>query len=319
MDKSVRLSVIVPAYNCEHTLTECVQSILNQDEASMEILLVDDGSTDNTPAICDRLAKLDDRIRVIHQNNKGLSAARNVALQRARGGYISFVDADDTIAPNTYRYNLEWLDSHADYSVLQFPCTEKHVKGESAKIRFRYSENIIGEENLFEEWLITKRIANYVCNKIFRRSFIQCFSFPEGWRFEDRYLMTSILQRCKCVHLSDVGLYNYYKVNGQITERPVEENALSLFHADSHIAMHIVSYIHVSSLRQVLYEKLNNCIYYLGLLKRGGKDISKEQMELLCAFPTAMQLLRYRASLGFVVKLLLVRVLGLDRVLRINI
>ena len=90
MDKSVRLSVIVPAYNCEHTLTECVQSILNQDEASMEILLVDDGSTDNTPAICDRLAKLDDRIRVIHQKNKGLCAARNVALQQARGGVYFF-------------------------------------------------------------------------------------------------------------------------------------------------------------------------------------------------------------------------------------
>ena len=86
MDKSVRLSVIVPAYNCEHTLTECVQSILNQDEASMEILLVDDGSTDNTPAICDRLAKADDRIKVIHQQNKGVGAARNVGLQQARGG-----------------------------------------------------------------------------------------------------------------------------------------------------------------------------------------------------------------------------------------
>lgn len=86
MDEPVKLSVIVPAYNCEHTLTECVQSILNQDEASMEILLVDDGSTDNTPAICDRLAKADDRIKVIHQQNKGVGAARNVGLQQARGG-----------------------------------------------------------------------------------------------------------------------------------------------------------------------------------------------------------------------------------------
>lgn len=319
MEEPVKLSVIVPAYNCEHTLTECVQSILNQDEASMEILLVDDGSTDNTPAICDSLAKLEDRIRVIHQKNQGLSAARNVALQQARGRYISFVDADDSIEPNTYRYNIEWLDSHADYCVLQFPCTEKHVKGETAKIRYRYSENIIGEENLFEEWLVTKRIANYVWNKIFRRSFIQCFSFPEGWIFEDRYLMANILQSCNYVHLSDVGLYNYYKVKGQLTERPVERNAFSLFHADCHIATYIVSYIHVSSLNRVYYEKLNNCIYYLGIIKREGKDISKEQIELLSVFPTVMQLLRFRASFGLVIKLLMVHILGLDRVLKMNI
>ena len=319
MDEPVKLSVIVPAYNCEHTLTECVQSILNQDEASMEILLVDDGSTDNTPAICDRLAKADDRIKVIHQQNKGVGAARNVGLQQARGGDITFVDADDVISSGTYKENLHWMDKHPKYNVLQFPCTEKYKRDDSYQVKYRDECLVEGDVNVFYMWLVEKRIRSYVWNKIYRACFIKQFSFLEGAVFEDRFLMCDILTACERVYLSPKGLYHYFFEEGQISCKSLLENARSLFNADHHMVACINAYIHVPALRQVLYERLNNCIYYLQILRNNGENITKEKNKLNDVLPTIGQLIRYSSSIGIKFKLLLVRVIGLDWVLKTNI
>ena len=94
------ISVIVPVYNAERCLAACVDSLLAQTYADFEVLLVDDGSADTSPAICDRYAAADDRVRVIHQKNAGVGAARNAGLDAARGDYLAFVDADDTVLPD---------------------------------------------------------------------------------------------------------------------------------------------------------------------------------------------------------------------------
>ena len=99
MDKniSVMLSVVVPVYNVEETLDRCVDSILKQGVDNMEIILVDDGSLDGSPALCDAWSKRNERIKVIHKSNGGLSDARNAGIEQARGGYVTFVDSDDYI------------------------------------------------------------------------------------------------------------------------------------------------------------------------------------------------------------------------------
>ena len=98
----VKISVIVPVYNVEAYLPECIRSVLEQSMSDFEMILVDDGSTDGCPAICDAAAEQDDRVRVIHQKNGGLSRARNAGLDAARGEWIGFVDSDDCIHPDMY-------------------------------------------------------------------------------------------------------------------------------------------------------------------------------------------------------------------------
>ena len=103
------ISVIIPIYNVEAYLDECVQSILSQTHKQLEIILVDDGSPDGCPAMCDAWAEKDSRIRVIHKENGGLSDARNVGIDAATGDYIAFVDSDDWIVPEMYEKMLAAL------------------------------------------------------------------------------------------------------------------------------------------------------------------------------------------------------------------
>ena len=113
------VSIVVPVYNAENYLTDCVDSIRAQSYQNIEILLVDDGSTDTSASLCDQLGQLDPRIRVIHNSNHGVSNARNTGLDQATGEYILFVDSDDTISPNLVRDNLEELVSdNSDISLF---------------------------------------------------------------------------------------------------------------------------------------------------------------------------------------------------------
>ena len=108
----IKVSVIVPVYNAEQYLDRCISSILGQTEPRLELILVDDGSADSSGPICDKWAVKDPRIKVIHQKNQGVSAARNAGLDAVRGEYIGFVDADDEIAPETYETALRSADGH---------------------------------------------------------------------------------------------------------------------------------------------------------------------------------------------------------------
>ena len=123
MDKniSVMLSVVVPVYNVEETLDRCVDSILKQGVDNMEIILVDDGSLDGSPALCDAWSKRNERIKVIHKSNGGLSDARNAGIEQARGEYVTFVDSDDTLPVNAlediYRNDSEDLIVSAFYRI----------------------------------------------------------------------------------------------------------------------------------------------------------------------------------------------------------
>lgn len=105
------ISIIVPVYNVELYIHQCIDSIISQTYRDIEILLIDDGSTDKCGNICDEYARIDPRIRVFHTQNKGLSAARNLGLREAKGDYIGFVDSDDWIEPNMFEVLLQQLIS----------------------------------------------------------------------------------------------------------------------------------------------------------------------------------------------------------------
>src|SRR5574344_2226596 len=115
------LSIIMPVYNVAHYLDRSIRSILVQSFQNFELIAVDDGSSDGSSDILDNYAREDERIVVLHEPNRGVSAARNTALQLFKGKYLTFVDPDDFIAPNTYLENMEYLNSHSDVDILQYP------------------------------------------------------------------------------------------------------------------------------------------------------------------------------------------------------
>ena len=120
MSNNPLITVIVPVYNVEKYLTRCVDSIINQTYKNLEIILVDDGSTDSSPAICDNYAKKDSRINVIHKQNNGASSARNAALDIASGDYIGFVDSDDYINRDMYASLFDSIvDSGSDMAICE--------------------------------------------------------------------------------------------------------------------------------------------------------------------------------------------------------
>ena len=119
------ISIICPIYNTELYLKECLNSILCQSYTNFELILIDDGSTDNSGIICDEYATKDKRIIVIHQTNKGLSASRNKGLEIASGEFITFIDSDDWIDPNTLRDNLSIFNDNPQINFLQYPISNK--------------------------------------------------------------------------------------------------------------------------------------------------------------------------------------------------
>lgn len=117
----MKLSIIIPVYRAEDTLERCIGSILHQSFTSYELILVDDGSPDACPLLCDEYAGKDSRIHVIHKENGGLSDARNVGTKRAKGLYITFIDSDDAIGENTLQQLMEELYQHPDVDILEYP------------------------------------------------------------------------------------------------------------------------------------------------------------------------------------------------------
>ena len=199
------LSVIIPVYRTEQTLQRCVESVLNQGVDDMEVILVDDGSPDNCPQLCDDWAAKDARIKVIHKTNGGLSDARNAGIDVATGDYITFVDSDDYLATNTYRALLEILAAHPEYDLLEFPSN-----------KYDLTDTVYTQMN---EYLLKGEAYrhSYACTKIYRRSLFDSVRFPVGRVFEDIYILPSILEHCHIVATTRRGFYHYIQHAGGIT------------------------------------------------------------------------------------------------------
>ena len=194
------LSIVVPVYNVKEYLDECLLSILNQTFTDLEIILVDDGSTDGSSSICDSYAEKDRRIRVIHQPNKGLSGARNTGLQHIHGEWAAFVDSDDFLEPHMYERMLREAEkSKADLVVcgvqtFYIEDGKKKVKGQLP------ATDIFSVCDEKEYWIIYDQKGSMTCdvvwNKLYRRNLLEGIEFPEGKYCEDVFVMHHILSKC---------------------------------------------------------------------------------------------------------------------------
>ena len=203
------LSVIITAYNIEAYIERGVLSVCGQTYRNLEIIVVDDGSTDATGCILDRLAESDARIQVIHQENGGPARARNTGIARAKGSCIGFVDGDDWIDPEMYeKLFLALKDQQADLAICRYRQVSRTGTVDGSVDRAILFE---GQEALtvYVEEREEFTIQNAAWNKLYRREILSDMSFPEGVWYEDIMFATEALARAKrCIYL-DIALYNY--------------------------------------------------------------------------------------------------------------
>lgn len=201
-----RLSIIIPVYQVETTLDRCIESILRQSFTDYEIILVDDGSTDGSGKICDEWKEREPRISVIHQSNRGLSAARNTGLELARGEYIAFVDSDDTLADNTLAEIMQGIERYADCRIIEFPVFVRY--GSRLEYVLTFKERLYN--NVKDYWLNQQGYLHaYTCNKVYRRDLFKTIRFPDGKVFEDVITTARLLQEAGSIATIDKGLYYY--------------------------------------------------------------------------------------------------------------
>ena len=190
----ILFSIIVPVYNSEKYLEVCIESIINQTYEEFELILVNDGSTDESPYICDKYNSSDDRIRVIHKKNGGVSSARNVGIDESKGQYLIFVDSDDYIEKNLLKEMNIALNKYEIESIVHTINLQKNnYKKDQKKSENRY---IIHNDEIasYMPEFIKKRYINSPCNKLYSKSLIE----KNNIRFNEK------------ISIGEDALFNYY-------------------------------------------------------------------------------------------------------------
>ena len=191
----MKLSVVIPVYQVESTLNRCVESVLSQDIDDMEVILVDDGSPDQCPKMCDEWAARNQHVCVIHKPNGGLSDARNAGIEQATGELITFIDSDDWLQPGTYRVLLKLMDS---VDILEYSIAD----------RLQLTDNLYRDVSQY--WLETRAYTHtYAWNKIYRRSLFDHVRYPIGRLFEDVYTLPLLLREARTIATTSHGYYHY--------------------------------------------------------------------------------------------------------------
>lgn len=201
-----KISVIIPVYNVAAYLHQCLDSVLGQDHEDLEVIVVDDGSTDSSGAICDQYAAKDSRVRVIHQANAGAAAAKNAALRVATGEYLSFVDADDYLEPNVYGHMLRVLQT-TQADAAQFSFREVYVNHQEEKLLD------MGCPEMDSKTYLVRFTKDWSCpllwNKLYRREIFDGVFFEEGHKIDDEYFTYQGFLGARRVVFDTRVVYNY--------------------------------------------------------------------------------------------------------------
>ena len=217
-----KISVIVPIYNVEKYLNRCLDSIINQTYKNLEIILVDDGSPDNCGKICDEYAKKDNRIKVIHKENGGLSSARNAGLDIATGDYIGFVDSDDWIELDMYEYLLNiCVKYNSDISRCGFVYNDEDCyKDENIRI--------VEYENALIDFINGHIEEGIVCNKLYKKNIFKNLRFKENIIFEDVLMNYYVFKLGVKIVVSRCSKYHYFRRVDSITGPIVSEKIFDI-------------------------------------------------------------------------------------------
>lgn len=226
MEKNELISIIVPIYNVEEYLDRCVDSIVNQTYTNLEIILVDDGSPDNCPQMCDDWVKKDNRIKVIHKENGGVSSARNVGLDSATGKYIGFCDPDDIMNNCMIEYMYESLKKgDTDCCICSFESFSEYIDKDELT-QENVVKKIFKDEGIFE-YLFEKqnKLLGSVWNKLFKVSLLYGKNFDESLSFGEDYVFTfEFLLKCNSVSIIESPNLYYYCVRENSATKTIDSN-----------------------------------------------------------------------------------------------
>lgn len=228
-DDRPQVTVIVPVYNVEKYLKKCVDSILCQTLSNIEIILVNDGSTDNSGKICDAYSKKDERIKVYHKENGGLSSARNYGIEKANGKYLGFVDSDDYIDSDMYELLLDNLIKFdADMSLCGL---FDMYKGKPQKTNTEDRTFEATPEEAIKIVLEAEITSVTAVNKLYKRELFKEVRYPEGKDSEDAFVIIDLLMRCQKTVISTKQKYYYIHRSGSITTLRFSPQSLHVLEA----------------------------------------------------------------------------------------
>lgn len=252
MSDNELISVIVPIYKVENYLKKCVDSIINQTYANLEIILVDDGSPDNCPKICDEYVRLDDRIKVIHIENGGAGRARNIGYTFASGNFISFIDSDDVISFDFYEYLYGLFENDVDITECGY------IEFNNEEVDFS-----VNEKNKIEKYSMTdamnahindKMFKQVIWNKLYRRKVVDNVKFPENSKIDDEYWTYKVIANANnLIHSSKV-LYAY---------RQQEKSVMSSLSAADRIGTIEPKALRAEFIKERIPDLYDGCVYNL--------------------------------------------------------
>lgn len=292
-----KISVVIPVYNVEKYLSECLDSVIYQTYKNLQIILVDDGSTDSSGKICDEYAEKDDRITVVHQSNAGAGAAKNTGLELIDGDYFSIIDSDDYIELDMYEKMVNSLEKY-NSDIAQ--CLFRNVFVNDSfdrkyKIKGNYPK-ILTSKNFLKEYLYDWKYAIF-WNKLFKKSLLQNIKFPVGRKIDDEFFTYKLVCNAKKVVNIDNILYNYRMRKTSVMN---ENNSDRLIY--DRIDCFIERYNYVSNVfpsleRKYLLKLYDGLLYFKTLLNNTEKIesiISKIETPKITKVEQFLEVMRFK-------------------------
>jgi len=220
-----KISVIIPIYNMEKYLARCLDSVINQTLKDIEIICINDGSTDNSLEILTKYSKKDSRITVINKKNGGVASARNAGLKAVKADYIGFVDPDDWIEPETYEAALNKIleDPEIDWVCWWCNVTPEEEDVDYLAVKEYHTMKLTGKHEMTDDNCF--KTTAVICNKLFKREIIQKnnINFPDGLVFEDNFFFWAYAANCRYAYYFDKYFYNYIRRKSSIMGRSYEK------------------------------------------------------------------------------------------------
>ncbi len=322
------ISVIVPVYKVEKYLNRCVDSILNQTHKNLEVILVDDGSPDNCPSMCDEYAKVDKRVRVVHKANAGVSSARNTGLDVAKGDFVAFVDSDDWIEPTMYKELLS-KQQQENYDMVFCKFVHAYDNGKKVKINEANLEKFVETKSIdvfFQQNMLsgndqmltsTNNVMGSIFRTLFKKTAINNIRFETDVVIEEDLLFyIQILQNNKLkLAMVDKYLYNYFMRSESAVHSVNDQKLLKAPNFVSHLS-DLLSGTNYDYLVNVA--KFNEYYFYYLLCLRCGVKLTSKQLlswntssnykahkKFEFGFKTKLKYWLVHHKLNFIIKLLL--------------
>lgn len=269
-----KVSIIVPVFNLENYLSRCIESILKQEYFNIELILVDDGSIDNSWKIISQYSKIDKRIVPVKKNNGGAASARNEGLRRVTGEYVIFVDGDDTITNDFVSKNIKLFDIYKDLQWVSMPIIPVDINGNQIEQASGYkafcpdNEIFVGKEEIMKA-LIKKKLSELCCGVIYRKSFLLGLLFNENIYYEDSYFFIDVICRTQKCATSNIGKYLYLERAGSSQKaNKTYKHLNSIFICSKH---KLTSYRNYALNFEDYYLRLETEYYYFFLNEKGKR------------------------------------------------